>query len=57
MADDCPCCESDQATELPPKEMRRLVDKVYALFLRDLKIEQERRRLRPQSQRVRRMPR
>ncbi len=51
MAGDCPCCDKDDENELSPKEMQQVTDKVYALFLRDLKIEQERRRLRTQSRR------
>ncbi len=51
MAGDCPCCDQNDKNELSVKDMQQVTDKVYALFLRDLKIEQERRRLRTQSRR------
>jgi len=51
MAGDCPCCDQDNENQLSAKEMQQVTDKVYALFLRDLKIERERRRLRTQSRR------
>ena len=34
---------------LPPQTVRQIADKVYALFLQELKTENERRRLRQQS--------
>ncbi len=47
MAENCPCCDEKDTVEVSPKDMQQIVDKVYALFLRDLKIERERRQLRP----------
>lgn len=37
---------SDQPTGLTPEQIRQVVDKVYALLLKDLKIERERSRKR-----------
>lgn len=51
MAGDCPCCDQDDQNALSVKEMQQVTNKVYALFLRDLKIERERRRLSTQSRR------
>jgi len=41
--------EGQEKAALPPQTVRQIADKVYALFLQELKIENERRRLRKQS--------
>ena len=51
MAGDCSGGDQADEKELSVQQIQQVTNKVYALFLRDLKIEQERRLLRTQSRR------